>query len=71
MSKLSEKSAAVGTFFSNVAAETKKTTWPNRHELMQSTVVVIVSVLLLAAFVGLCDQILLGALQLLVQAGGR
>ena len=45
-------------FVDNVRGELKKSTWPTRSELIESTVVVIVSVVLLGAFVGLSDKIL-------------
>jgi preprotein translocase subunit SecE len=37
--------------------------------LIESTIVVIVAVLLLSAFVGVCDKALLGLLKLLIHAG--
>jgi preprotein translocase subunit SecE len=70
MSKLKDSVGAVVGFFTNVVAESKKASWPTRQELMQSTVVVLVSILLLGLFVGVCDQVLLGLLRLLVRTGG-
>ena len=52
-------------FFGDVGLEMKKTSWPERQELMESTVAVIISVLLLALFVGVCDRILVLLLELL------
>ena len=40
----------------DVSAELRKVSWPTRDELRDSTVVVIVTVLLVAAFIGLVDQ---------------
>ena len=45
-------------FMGEVVAELKKCAWPTRPELFDSTVVVIVSVLLLAGFVAVCDVVL-------------
>ncbi|MBM4143121.1 MAG: preprotein translocase subunit SecE [Lentisphaerae bacterium] len=51
-------------FLGEVAGETRKSTWPDRHELVESTAVVIVAVVLLAVFVGASDQILIWLLKL-------
>ena len=40
----------------DVRAELAKVSWPTREELRDSTVVVIVTVLLVAAFIGIIDQ---------------
>ena len=56
-------------FVEEVVSETKKTTWPERQELLESTVVVIVLVLLLAVFVGVSDKVLVGLLKLLITPG--
>ncbi len=50
-------------FVEDVQAELKKCSWPTRGELFESTVVVIVSVVLLAAYVALCDGAVILALQ--------
>lgn len=44
-------------FLQEVKAEFKKVSWPTRNELIGSTGVVIVSVALLAIFIGICDFI--------------
>jgi preprotein translocase subunit SecE len=49
----------------DVGAELRKVSWPTRDELRDSTVVVIVTVLLVAAFIGIVDQILNRAVALL------
>lgn len=54
-------------FFEEVGTEIKKTTWPARDELIESTIVVIISVILLSVFVGLSDKILELALKLLIR----
>lgn len=57
--------AGIKTFFSDVVGEVKKTTWPAREELMQSTVVVIISILLLSVFIAASDKIISVAIGLL------
>ena len=61
--------SSVRTFFADVVAEMRKTTWPGRSELFESTVVVIVSLLILAAFVGVSDKLLLSFLRLIIPSG--
>jgi preprotein translocase subunit SecE len=45
----------VASFFKETKQELDKVVWPSREELMGSTVVVIVTTLILAAFVGTVD----------------
>ena len=45
-------------FTSDVVVELKKVSWPTRQELRGSTLVVIVTVILMAVFIGLVDRIL-------------
>jgi preprotein translocase subunit SecE len=44
-------------FFGEVGVELRRCAWPSRSELVESTIVVIISVILLAAFVGLSDGV--------------
>jgi len=53
-------------FISEVGVELKKSAWPTRPELIESTVVVIASVVILAIFVGICDLILMRLLKLII-----
>jgi preprotein translocase subunit SecE len=69
MNKLQTVVQAMRVFVDEVVSETKKTTWPERQELLESTVVVIVSVLMLAVFVGVSDKILVTLLKLLITPG--
>ena len=46
---------SIRQFYLNTVAELKKCTWPTRQELTESTVVVILSVLILSAFVAVVD----------------
>ncbi len=63
MKKIVELINALKTFLGEVKAELKKCTWPTRHELMGSTMVVVVSVAILGVFVGLSDTTLMGLLR--------
>lgn len=44
-------------FLKEVNAELKKVTWPNRQELISSTIIVIVAVTLIAAYIGVVDAV--------------
>jgi preprotein translocase subunit SecE len=46
----------VREYMKDVRSELTKVSWPTREELRDSTVVVIVTVLLVAAFIGIVDQ---------------
>ena len=67
MNKAKEMVAGVRTFLEEVKAELKKCSWPARPELMESTVVVIVSVLIVAVFVGASDLMLMALLRLIIR----
>jgi preprotein translocase subunit SecE len=58
MSKLGDTVQSLRTFFADVAMEAKKSSWPDRDELLSSTAVVIVSALIISGFVGVSDFIL-------------
>jgi preprotein translocase subunit SecE len=45
-------------FFSDIVKEMKKVTWPKREELKESTIVVILTSLIFAAFVFVIDKII-------------
>jgi preprotein translocase subunit SecE len=47
----------IGKFISQVKSEMKKVAWPSRDELISSTFVVLVSMALMAVFIGACDLI--------------
>ena len=49
-------------FLNEVRVEFKKVTWSTREELIGSTAVVIVTILLLALFVGIVDALLSAAI---------
>ena len=43
-------------FWRDTSAEMKKVTWPSRVEVVNTTVVVIVTTIVFAVFLWLCDQ---------------
>jgi preprotein translocase SecE subunit len=53
-------------FINEVGIELKKSAWPTRAELQESTLVVIMSVVVLGVFVGLSDMILMRVLHLIL-----
>jgi preprotein translocase subunit SecE len=46
------------TFYHDVVAEMKKVTWPDRAQLQQATIQIIVFVLVLGAIIALVDVVL-------------
>ena len=44
-------------FFSEVRAEMQKVTWSTREELMGSTAVVLMTMLILSTFIGIADLV--------------
>jgi len=48
----------VREFVKEVKVESTKVSWPTRQELRDSTVVVIVAVLLISVFVGIVDYVI-------------
>jgi preprotein translocase subunit SecE len=52
-------------FVKDVRLESAKVSWPTRQELRDSTAVVLATVLLVAAFIGIVDRILTFAVGLL------
>ena len=59
----------VRDFLAEVVAELKKSAWPTRKELVDSTIVVIFTVLVLGIFVALADVVFLRIISLLTKAG--
>ena len=48
----------VAGFFNDIKLEMSKVSWPTRDELIGSTIIVIVSLAILALFIGICDLLL-------------
>jgi preprotein translocase subunit SecE len=55
-------------FFVEVAGELKKSSWPTRKELIDSTVVVLVTVFVLGLFVSLADLLFVNVVRWLTQS---
>jgi len=66
MNKLTQGFGKLGTFLSEVKVELVKCSWPSRKELFGSAVVVIVSVIILGAYVGLCDLVNMGLIKFII-----
>ena len=45
----------VAGFFKEVKLEMIKVSWPNKNELVGSTIIVLVSLAILSLFIGVCD----------------
>ena len=54
-------------FLTEVKTELKKVSWSTKDELLSAITVVLVSVFLLAVFIGLCDFILSGIIGRLIK----
>jgi len=67
VSKLKNAIVGVQTFVGEVQTELKKCTWPTRPELLESTVVVIVAILILGAAVSFSDLVLNMILRLVIR----
>ncbi len=66
MGKIKAFIARLLAFFGEVGEELKKSSWPTRSELMDSTQVVILSVAALALFVAVSDYVLMKVLALIL-----
>ena len=59
----------VQNFLAEVAGELKKSSWPTRKELVDSTVVVLVSFVVLGMFVALADYVFVRIIRSLLGPG--
>ena len=57
----------ISDYIRDVRVEMSKVTWPTRDELRESTVVVLVMVLIMTVFIGIVDWILSRAFEALVR----
>ena len=57
----------VRAFFQEVRVEMQKVTWSTREELMGSTAVVLMTMLILSAFIGISDFVCSQALHILLR----
>jgi len=67
MSKLNEGVGGLRTFLEEVKVELLKCTWPTKKELIGQSIVVIISVIILGGFVGLCDLVNMNFLQFIIR----
>ena len=67
MNKLSQGVGRLKTFLEEVKVELIKCSWPSRKELFGQSVVVIISVIILGAFVGLCDVVNMSLLNFIIR----
>ena len=49
--------ASTKEFFRETSAEMKKVTWPQKNEVVSTTVVVLVSTIVFALFLWACDEV--------------
>ena len=61
---------AILSFGRESRAEVRKVVWPTRQETIQTTLMVVVAVIILGIFLWLVDMLLLEAVQLLTGQGG-
>lgn len=57
----------IGRFLKEVRLEMKRVTWPNRREVSGATWVVIITVVIIALFIGVVDQVLMRLLGLILK----
>lgn len=67
MNKLNAGTGNLKTFLEEVKVELLKCSWPTRKELFGQSVVVIISVIILGAFVGLCDLVNMNLLSFIIR----
>jgi len=67
MNKLNLSVGGLRTFLEEVKVELLKCSWPTRKELFGQSMVVIVSVIILGAFVGLCDVVNINLLRFIIR----
>ena len=70
MSGVTGTLSAIRAFFDEVVVELKKSSWPTRPELVESTAVIIVTVIALGVFVAMTDVIIDKMIRILVGAAG-
>ena len=61
---------AIMSFGRESRAEVRKVVWPTRQETVQTTLMVVVAVIILGIFLWLIDMMLLNAVQMLTGQGG-
>ena len=67
MSKLIQSIGNLKGFIGEVKTELLKCTWPTRKELFGQSAVVVISVIILGGFVGLCDLVNMSFLKFVIR----
>ena len=67
MGKAGELISGFQVFLGDVRMELSKCSWPTRPELVESTIVVIISCLILAGFVGISDAVLMALTSVVIR----
>ena len=67
MEKIKEFLRTAQQFFREVRVELKKVTWPSRKETFASTGVVLITVILVAAYLGVVDVVLSGLIRVFLE----
>ncbi len=67
MNKLTQSVGGLRVFLEEVKTELLKCSWPTRKELFGQSLVVIISVIILGAFVGLCDVVNMNLLRFIIR----
>lgn len=65
-----QRKGGTGKFFREVKAELKKVVWPTKKELINYTIVVFITVLVVAGLIGLVDAIFARLFQMLMHFVG-
>jgi len=68
---LKQQWTKLSTFLSEVKAELQKTTWPTQKEVRNTTIVVVVFVMICAAYLYVVDVVLQTGMERLFRAFGR
>jgi len=71
MAKLTEQWTRLKTFFQEVWAELKRTTWPSQKEVRNTTIVVVAFVLVCAAYLYVVDVVLQAGMERLFRQFSR
>jgi len=66
MGSVKDTIGKAGKFMGDVSAEMKKTDWPTRQELIESTIVVVASLIMLGAFIFVCDTVLTNLVKIII-----
>ena len=67
MNKLAQSVGNLRTFIQEVKVELLKCSWPTRKELFGQSVVVVISVIILGTFVGVCDLVNISLLKFIIR----